>query len=252
MLLLNPDTEVLPGALEAIVGFMDRNPQCGICGPTLEDAGGESAGDVWATFFWRYLAAMLSLDRIIQWRRRPECADVISGACLAFRHELVAKIGLLDENLFWCEDVDFCVRARQAGYQVCVVPGSRVMHLEGQSGKSNPGLMLEKQYTSKIAFLHKHASSLQVRLTTGLFLAEGAARSIKWKVLFSVHGLSEAGIRGARAKERSGQDVSSASVRVNFLSLALHPRLHQRHTSLHPQALGSEHLRTPLLMLMPI
>jgi hypothetical protein len=209
LLLLNPDTEVLPDALEAIVGFMDRNPQCGVSGPRLQDARGELAGEVWAPSFWRYLAAMLSLDRIYEGHRSQDRVQVVSGACLAFRAELVEKVGLLDEDLFWCEDADFCVRARQAGYEVRVVHDSHVMHLGGQSGKTNPGLMLEKQYTSGIGFLRKHASSLQVRLTAGLLSVEGVARWIKWRLRFLLHNSAEAEIRA-----RTLRKVLAGMIRV--------------------------------------
>jgi hypothetical protein len=60
--------------------------------------------------------------------------DWVSGASLIVRREVIEQVGLMDEGYFlYFEEVDFCRRAREAGWECWYVPDSRVMHLEGAS-----------------------------------------------------------------------------------------------------------------------
>lgn len=183
VLLLNPDTVVRPGALQQMVEFMDHHPECGACGPVLEDVSGRVAEDLRRPSFFLYLVHVLGGRRLLRRHLRDERREIVSGACLMVRREVVAEVGVLDVGLFWCEDVDFCVRIGSAGHRVMRVPNAVVMHLEGDSARSNLSLVLERQYTSKIMFLRKHASGLETRLTIVVFLAQLSARALKWTVL---------------------------------------------------------------------
>lgn len=67
--------------------------------------------------------------------------DWVSGCCMFIRSEVFKKIGMLDPDYFFShEDVDFCVRARQAGFKIAVVPSSRIYHKFAASarGKFSP------------------------------------------------------------------------------------------------------------------
>ena len=60
--------------------------------------------------------------------------DWVSGASIIIRREVIEDIGLLDEGYFlYFEEVDFCNRAKNAGWECWYVPGSVVMHIEGAS-----------------------------------------------------------------------------------------------------------------------
>ncbi len=144
-LLLNPDTIVRPGALKALVDFMDTHPDAGIAGSRLEDPDGtpqESA------FRFHTLASEFDLG----WRLRPVSkllknwaaappisqeicqTDWVAGASMIVRREVFEKIGLMDEAYFmYCEEMDFCLQAHKAGWSCWYVPESRVVHLVGQS-----------------------------------------------------------------------------------------------------------------------
>jgi GT2 family glycosyltransferase len=70
---------------------------------------------------------------------QAQAVDWVSGACLLARRAAIAKAGLLDENFFmYFEDTDWCLRLRQAGWKVYLVPQARVVHLGGQSIAANP------------------------------------------------------------------------------------------------------------------
>ena len=145
IMLLNPDTVALPGAIKALVDFMDAHPDAGIAGSQLENANGgvecsahtfpsplsELDGaarlGVLSRLLRRYVAAPPS-------RALTYPCDWVSGASMIIRRQVMEDIGLMDERYFlYFEEVDFCRRAHQAGWQCWHVPDSRVIHLEGAS-----------------------------------------------------------------------------------------------------------------------
>lgn len=145
VLLLNPDTIVLEGAVSALVDFMDAHPRVGIAGSLLEDAEGaaESSahtapsplGELESSARWGLLSRLLQRYRVSPPRQDAdhEC-EWVSGASLIVRRKVFEQIGILDEGYFlYFEEVDFCTRARRAGWKVWFVPASRVVHLEGAS-----------------------------------------------------------------------------------------------------------------------
>jgi GT2 family glycosyltransferase len=145
VLLLNPDTVVKPGAIAALVDFMERHPRIGIAGSSLEDGDGrpQCSAHRFPTPGGELLvgARLGLLDRLMPRRvlsppiqPEPHPCDWVSGASMIIRREVFEQIGLLDEGYFlYFEEVDFCFRARKAGWDVWYVPQSRVVHLEGAS-----------------------------------------------------------------------------------------------------------------------
>jgi GT2 family glycosyltransferase len=143
--LLNPDTIVRPGALTELMGFMDQHPEVGIAGSRLETL---DANVHRSAFRFHNLAAefesalqlgivsrMLS-GRIVAPPARdvPHETDWVCGASMMIRRRVFEDIGLFDEHYFlYCEETDFCLQARRAGWPCWYVPASRVVHLGGQS-----------------------------------------------------------------------------------------------------------------------
>jgi N-acetylglucosaminyl-diphospho-decaprenol L-rhamnosyltransferase len=145
VLLLNPDTIVRPGALGTLVEFMESCPEVGIAGPRLEEADGAPQRSAFRFHsIWSELEGGLRLGLatrlLARWVAAPPVpespgpADWVSGACFLVRREVFQAIGLLDEGYFmYYEEVDFCRRARRAGWSCWYVPPARVVHLVGQS-----------------------------------------------------------------------------------------------------------------------
>lgn len=145
VLLLNPDTVVLPGAVKILLDFMEGHPDVGIAGSRLEERPGVPS--VSAFRFPSVLGeledglrlglATKLLARRSVWAPIPESScqtDWLAGACMIVRREVFGAIGLLDERYFmYFEEVDFCLRARRAGWPSWYVPEARVIHLIGQS-----------------------------------------------------------------------------------------------------------------------
>lgn len=143
LLLLNPDTEVLPGALHGLIEFMEQHPQVGLCGAQLLFPDGSvqpsprrfpSIGSVIARrtplrIFLRESALnrrhlMLDVDH-----SQPFPVDWLLGACLFIRREVLESVGPLDEGYFlYVEDIDWARRMHTAGWQVYYVPTAKIIH----------------------------------------------------------------------------------------------------------------------------
>ncbi|MDR3622636.1 MAG: glycosyltransferase family 2 protein [Paludisphaera borealis] len=143
VLLLNPDTIVQEHALDALVDFMDAHPKAGVAGSQLlSPEGGIQA----SPFLFPGIGSELdrglrfgALSKLLSGRlkidhSRPNPAEWLAGASMILRTSMLRDIGLLDEGFFtYFDDVDLCLRARRAGWEVWYVPESKVVHLEGAS-----------------------------------------------------------------------------------------------------------------------
>ncbi len=150
ILMLNSDTVVLPGAIGALVHFMDQHPAAGIAGSRLEAPCGSAQG---SPFRFHNIAselerglAMGPFSRIVSgwtvYRQKPLQAapvDWVAGASMILRSAMIANIGLLDERFFaYFEDMDYCLAARKRGWETWYVPQSRIVHFEGRSSGLRP------------------------------------------------------------------------------------------------------------------
>ena len=134
ILLLNPDTVVRPGALEALMAALDARPDAAVAGPRLVDSDGRpelSFGRMISPFAeLRQKLLVKGHDRglplvaeyVGRITNRPRDVDWVSGACLLVRRADAEAVGLLDERYFmYAEDVDFCaaIRARGRAVRLC-------------------------------------------------------------------------------------------------------------------------------------
>lgn len=149
--LLNPDTQVRPGAIGALVGFLETHGQAGIAGSCFETVDGESA-----PYAFRFPSLLSEIDsglgigfitRLL-WRSAvriklgssDEQVDWVSGASMMIRRTLLDEIGGLDERFFlYFEETEFAKRASLVGASTWYVAGSRVMHIAGQSTRIEYG-----------------------------------------------------------------------------------------------------------------
>ena len=143
ILLLNPDTIVRPGAISALMDFMQINPNVGIAGSRLEDPDGTPQRSAFRFHsisgeFERGIR-MGIVSRLLSNRTiappvsdKPIPCDWVAGASMIIRREVFEKTGLMDEKYFmYFEEVDFCRTARRAGWPCWYVPASKVVHLVG-------------------------------------------------------------------------------------------------------------------------
>lgn len=173
ILLLNPDTIVRPGAIGALFDFLLEHPEAGIVGSSLEDFDGTRQA-----CSFRFPTALGELEgearfgpitRLLKrWcvvlpvGNKPGRADWISGASMMVRQAVFDQIGVLDENYFlYFEELDFCRRAANLGWECWTVPQSRIVHLCGQAtGVSIRGARAARRpaywFNSRNLYLQKH------------------------------------------------------------------------------------------------
>lgn len=187
VLLLNADTIVQEGALETLVAFMDENPKVGVAGSQLLSPDGEVQASPFRFFgiateldrglrlgvATRFLAPPLVVDR-----SKPGPADWVSGASMILRSSMLEQIGLLDEGLYtYFDDIDICLRAHRAGWEVWHVPASRIIHLEGASTgiqggpREKPKRRPAYWFQARRRFFLKNHGKLRAALADAAFLA---------------------------------------------------------------------------------
>lgn len=164
VVLLNNDTTVAPGWLDALVNRMASDEAIGIVGSMLlypngllQEAGGIVFNDGTGNNFGKGDRA----DRA--WYLQPRDVDYCSGACLLIRRRVWDEVGGFDQRFApaYYEDTDLAFATRAAGYRVVYEPTSRIYHFEGGSygsddGPKKRGLMAKNQP----AFVEKWATAL--------------------------------------------------------------------------------------------
>jgi len=169
VLLLNNDTIVPAGAIDALVVRLFARPDVAVAGPRLVDGDGRpelSFGRMISPFNELRQKLTLALYRrgvgfVSRWiereTRREHVVDWVSGACLLVRRADAEAAGLLDERYFlYTEDVDFCAAIRAMGRNVLFTPAAHVVHIGGRS-RATVAAAGEKAYRrSQIAFYQKH------------------------------------------------------------------------------------------------
>lgn len=146
VLLLNPDMELCDGALDEIVLRLNGDARLGVLGGRLETPCGDLVRSVRRDPSWRdQLAILLKVPHIaprVTARylcedfdyAREQSVEQVRGSLLAFRRDVVDVVGPFDDGFYlWFEEVDFCRRVREVGYDVRYVPSVRATDLVGRS-----------------------------------------------------------------------------------------------------------------------
>jgi hypothetical protein len=181
VLFLNPDTVLPPESARTLCEFLDQNPEVGIVGGRLIDPLGQplqSIGEMPSLFrlvldkpisllakhvgqrgLWRKVLGKLAAK--FRLPNEPELVTWVSGAALCCRRSTWDAIGGFDENFFlYYEDVDLCLRASQAGWEVWHVPEAVVSHQSGASFAGNQDFQKRVYFTNQQYFFQKHCGHL--------------------------------------------------------------------------------------------
>jgi GT2 family glycosyltransferase len=159
ILLLNSDTSVPPGAIDALVARLRAVGEAAAAGPRLTDSRDEpelSFGRMISPYR-EYRQKHRSREWIARETRREQFVDWVSGACLLVWRRDAEAAGLLDERFFlYTEDVDFCASIRKLGRKVLFTPVATITHLRGRSRASRPEASRQLYRRSHLAFYEKH------------------------------------------------------------------------------------------------
>jgi N-acetylglucosaminyl-diphospho-decaprenol L-rhamnosyltransferase len=217
LLVLNPDCEILPGAIERLLGALRSEPDIAAVAPSLVDHRGvvaRSCGrfpDLWTLFADHFgLASAFPDSRVFGGykyggKSMPSMGRVgwASGAALMISRVAYERLGGLDEVLFmYMEEVDWCRRAAAAGLTVRHVPEARIVHVGQQSSCQQPGPSYLHNLRSRVYYFRKHhgpAAALAAKaiLYTSLALKWVASRVSPARREASA--ISAAGIAAVRA-----------------------------------------------------
>ena len=224
LLLLDPDTIVPPGALDALVAAAERWPEVGVAGPALSDP---TTGERQASFrpfvTWRVAFAQHTVAKPFLRRRqtprftpvadRPTDGGFLIGACLLIRRGVFTQVGGLDEGYFlFCEDMDYCRRAIQAGWKLLLTSEARVLHHEGKSAEQEtPASMRLVTLASLLHYLEgepaRHGATLRRLFKIG-YLGQVTAQTLESalkSVVYTVGGARDGAHKHRRRLTRNLQ-----------------------------------------------
>lgn len=223
--LLNPDTVIIDDALFQMVDYLDAHPQVGILGPHTLNTDGSTQSTrrrfptLLTAFFestWfqpyaprslldRYYVADAADDAVLE-------VDWVQGSALMARRAVYEQIGGLDEAFtMYSEELDWCRRARQAGWRVVYLGSARIIH---HGGKSTDQVVARRHIhfqESKLRYFHKYH---------GLLFAQGLRLFLLltyvWQIALEAAKLL-VGHKAHLRRERIGQywQVLRSGLRVN-------------------------------------
>ncbi|MFX0139592.1 MAG: glycosyltransferase family 2 protein, partial [Candidatus Hodarchaeota archaeon] len=148
LLLLNPDTIVLDGAIEKLLKFARRNPDSGIYGGrTIFPDGSLNRSCYSKMTLWSLICSIIGFTKIFSfstffnpipygsWKyNTTRYVDIISGCFLMIKKEIWEKLEGFNPLFFmYAEEVDLCLRAKKIGYTPQFYPKAEIVHYRGAS-----------------------------------------------------------------------------------------------------------------------
>jgi len=212
--LLNPDTEPSPDALAALVSRLERG-DCAAVGSELLQGDGRSAGygGVWhalsgrAESFGHGAPGGAVVDAAAIERR----TNYITGASMLVARDFIARCGLMREDYFlYCEEVEWCLRARRLGLKLGFALYAPVVHISGTTTGAGNLLVNASRLSVYLKernrlLLTRDVYGAMLLVTAPLALAHIAARYLKRAAFrqlgYALHGWA-AGVRGERGPPR--------------------------------------------------
>jgi hypothetical protein len=199
LLLLNPDTVVLPGALQSLLSFARRRPEAGIWGGRtwLDDSLTRlDPASVWRRMsLWTVFCFATGLQKLFPnsplfnaegyggWDRLSEReVDIVTGCSLLIDARLWRALKGFDRRFFmYAEEADLCLRARALGAAPWFTPDVEIVHYGGAS-ESLPAGKIVKVLAGKMSLAEKHWPHWKLPFAKALYLAATIVRLIAFQV----------------------------------------------------------------------
>jgi N-acetylglucosaminyl-diphospho-decaprenol L-rhamnosyltransferase len=177
--LLNPDTEVLPGATATLLSTLRADPQAGMVGPKLCYPNGSLQHsafrfpDLTQLAFDLFPFPIRLYDTPLNGRyprhlydgEKPFLVDFTLGASMMVKQATITDVGRMDEGFFmYCEEIDWCWRMRKASWHVWCVPTARVIHHAGQSSGQVRVASFLNLWKSRARLYARHHGPLTYRM----------------------------------------------------------------------------------------
>ncbi len=174
VLLLNPDTVLQDDTIEKCLAFMDQHPEAGALGIRMLDGKGKFLPESKRGFPtpWNSFCKMFGLSALFPKvklfggyhlsyldEHQNHEVDILSGAFMLIRRNVLEEVGLLDEDYFmYGEDIDLSYRIQKAGYKNYYFAESSIIHYKGESTKKGSLNYVRVFYQAMIIFIRKHLS----------------------------------------------------------------------------------------------
>ncbi len=188
-LILNPDAYIREGALEHAVAFMEKTPDCGLCGGKIISPEGHLEPS--ARRFPSPLSKLLTLTGLSSrfsaspvlnrhefggfLHDKPLEVDWVPGTFTIIRKTMLDSIGLFDERFFiYYEETDLCLRAKKAGWKVYFIPDAEVMHIGGACSKTRKDKTFDDNASQVLSF-RMRSEWLYYRKNSGLLAVIGSS-----------------------------------------------------------------------------
>ena len=210
ILVLNNDTWMHAGTLDAMIAYLDAHPDAGIIGPKVLSSDGTlqqqcrrriptpAAALLYFTGVARMFPKSPSVARYLMTAADENTTtevDAVSGACLMVRREVVDRLhGFDPEYYLYGEDMDFCWRTKLAGWKVVYVPGAVITHFGGQGGTGKKKLYATIEWHRAMWIFYRKHRAPKVALPERVLVYSGIA--LKTAVAVAVNTLRRSGTPG--------------------------------------------------------
>jgi len=170
ILLLNSDTKIIDDALDHMINFLDRHPHIGALTPKvmLPDGAVDLACHRGLPTIWNSFTYFAKLEQLFPSIAlfagyhqthldfdKPHRIEATAATAMMVRRSVIEKVGKFDERFFlYAEDLDWCKRINDAGYEIYYYPRSVVMHFKSQSGKRRQNDSHEDQQIKRESLHH--------------------------------------------------------------------------------------------------
>ena len=180
ILVLNPDTELMPDSIIKIINFMNKNSEVGISTCRVQLPDGSLDRDCRRHFPtpWRALTHFIGLSKVFPGSKIFDQyyigyqkddidheIDACEGAFMMVRKDAIAKVGYFDEDFFFYgEDLDWCWRFKEAGYKIMYTPRAKIIHYKGAASgmKQSSAHLTKASRESKIRALKESTRAMEL------------------------------------------------------------------------------------------
>lgn len=195
VLLLNPDTLVLEGAIQKSVAFADENASCGVVGIRNESPDGTLQRNCFrfASVFNLLVSAfglhevfprsrVWGRERLSWWDYRSiREVDCVAGCYMLVRHDAIRRVGVLNETYFmYGEEMDWCWRFSRSGWRVLYYPDAKIVHYGGAASSQNAAAMRIAERESLLRFIGSREGRLAGISARGILVVSGFVRLSYW------------------------------------------------------------------------
>ncbi len=220
-LLLNEDSELRPGAVEALLGAVADRPKVAVAGAQLLTEDGSRSACAWRFPGVGSAAAQaLFLHRIFVTQSggdETRTVDWVQSAAMLVRREAAAEVGYLDSAFFvYSDETDFQKRLALAGWEALYVPGAEAVHHEQLTNDRVAGRRrLVEFHRNRDLYMQKHHTRASAALVRGLTAWNYAVRAL----VAVVRPSQDAGwfrLHAKLALKPRGEGIRESAAELNF------------------------------------